>query len=179
MRSRPLCIAFSAFVLLVALGANGCALSRTVLDDSVVDRFADPEQELDFWDELATRPVVTNNDALHALLLMTEEEVASPSYESRVAEAVRRGWMSDARRPPEHASATVGMIAMAACDLIDARGGVTMLVFGPSPRVCTKELVFLELLPPRSENQSLSGLEFIDLVNRLEVEQAETTAGAS
>ncbi len=43
-----------------------------------------------------------------------------------------------------------------------------MRLLGPSPRYCTRELVFLGILPPRTEHQSLSGLELMDVVGRLE-----------
>ncbi|MCZ6543072.1 MAG: hypothetical protein O6768_05350, partial [Planctomycetota bacterium] len=52
-------------------------------------------------------------------------------------------------------------------------GGLTMRLFGPSPRYCTRELIFMDILPQRTEHQSLSGLEFIDLVGRIEDRLAE------
>jgi hypothetical protein len=157
--------AVAVLALLASLVAAGC--TRTVLEDSAIDRFAGPESELDFWDDVSTRSVVTNHDAIHGLLLVAGE-TPLVDYEARLAEARRRGWVDGTRRPDENESATVGMIAVAVCDLMGTEGGLTMRVFGPSPRACTREIVFLELIPPRTDNQSLSGLEFIDLVSRVE-----------
>ena len=54
--------------------------------------------------------------------------------------------------------------------IMDIKGGLTMCLLGPSPRYCTRELVYLEIIPNRTENQSLSGLEFIELVSNIEDE---------
>ncbi len=159
-------------VLLLCLAAclSGCAATRTVLEDSAVDTFADDDAELDFWDDLATRRVVTNNDALHGLLLVADDEDAAEDYETRAATARLRGWMNAESTPPADESANVGMIAVAVCDILDIQGGVTMRLLGPSPRYCTREIVYRELVSRRTENQSLSGLEFVDLIGRMEDE---------
>ena len=93
--------------------------------------------------------------------------------------AKERGWIYDPEydEVPANESAPIGMVAMAACQILQIKGGVTMRIAGPSPRYCTRELVFLEFLPPRSEHQAISGLEFIDLVSRLE-ERLEATETA-
>jgi hypothetical protein len=43
-----------------------------------------------------------------------------------------------------------------------------MRVLGPVPRYATKELVYMEILPLRTENQVLTGSEFVDYLNRLQ-----------
>lgn len=163
MRS-DLCI--SALVVAATMLA-GCAASRTVLVDSAAARFSEPEQEFDFWDTLATQRVVTNQDAIYGLLLTAGDEVPD-DYASRWQAARGRGWLAGDAAPPPGESATVGMIAVATCELIGTEGGLVMRLLGPAPRSCTREIIYLDLIPPRSENQSLSGLEFIDLLSRIE-----------
>ncbi len=160
MRVLPL-----ALLLLLA----GCAgTPRTVLDDSAADAYAAPEAELDYWDGVAERRVVTNNDALHGLLLVAGAD-AGDSYEGRVSAAFDRGWLAGVKQvAPANESASVGLIAVAVCDILGERGGLTMRLLGPSPRYCTRELVYREIIPARTENQSLSGPEFVDLVGRIE-----------
>lgn len=153
-------------MLLIALA--GCAVERTVLEDSAVDRFPGYEAELDFWDDLATRQVVTNSDALYGLLLVGGTEQPAADYEGRLAAARQRGWIGQGDAPSMNESATVGMVSLAVCDILDIDGGLTMRVFGSSERYCTRELVFREYLPRRTELQSLSGLEFIDLISQVE-----------
>jgi hypothetical protein len=157
-----------ALLAVLMLLPAGCAIERTVLEDSAVDTHAGYEAELDFWDDLATRPVVTNNDALYGLLLVSGEENPPDSYDSRLAAARELQWIGENQSPPINESATVGMISMAVCDILQVRGGLTMHLLGPSPRYCTRELIFLEYIPRRTENQSLSGLEFIDLLSHVE-----------
>ena len=166
----------------LALVLGGCAVERTVLEDSAVDAYPGYDAELDFWDELATRPVVTNNDALYGLLLVSGEDSPPASYEDRLAAARALGWMNENDAPPMNESATLGFIAVAVCDILDLKGGLTMHLFGPSGRYCTRELVYREYFPSRTEDQSLSGLEFVDLLSRVETDvrppaEKETEAG--
>ncbi|NNF45061.1 MAG: hypothetical protein HKO59_07870 [Phycisphaerales bacterium] len=165
--------------LLICVGLNACTLERTVLRDSASSTYWRAADELDFWDDLALRPVTTNSDALHGLLGLAGEEASTEAYDLRLAAARERGWISTDDELLRNESATVGMIAVAVCDILGVQGGLSMRVLGPSPRYCTKELVFRELIPPRTENQSLSGLEFIDLVSRMEDELRRQSAGAA
>jgi hypothetical protein len=153
--------------MLAALFAlPGCA--RTVLESSVVDATPADEAELDFWEGVEGQRIVTVNDALHALFLLADGGDSFVTYEQRLAEAKRRRWLPAGAEPAANESATVGLVAMAACQILDVKGGLTMRLTGPSPRYCTRELVFLGILPPRTEHQSLSGLELMDVVGRVE-----------
>jgi hypothetical protein len=164
MRSSLLLAIVAGLVLL-----GGCAGKRTIAESSAVDAYPGIDNELDFWDELATRRVVTNNDALHGLILLAMDDDPADSYGFRVNAARQWGWMKANKLPPDkNESATVGMIAMAICDILNIEGGLTMSILGASPRYCTRELVFEEILPPRTDRQSMTGLEFIDLVSRVE-----------
>ena len=167
MRSSRHCRRGAIVAAVFAGAVAGCAIERTMLEDSAVDAFGSVEAELDFWDDLATRRVVTNDDALHGLLLLAGED-GGIDYAARLEAARGRGWLPESTSPPKNESAAVGMIAVAVCDILEIEGGVTMRLLGPLPRYCTRELVFLEIIPGRTENQSLSGLEFIDLAGRVE-----------
>jgi hypothetical protein len=148
------------------LAVAGCA--RTVITDSAADKFPSADAELQFWEQLETQPVVTNNDALHGLILLADGQDPAQDYDQRVAAARQRGWLGSSEPPPAHESATMGMISVAVCEILDIKGGITMRVFGLVPRYCTRELVFLRYVPPRTDNQSISGLEFMDLMSRVE-----------
>lgn len=164
---------FLAVPLVAFLLASGCALvERTTAADSAVDRFSSADDELDFWDDVTTRAVVTSDDALHGLLLLDlgEGEAIPADYAGRVAAARGRGWLGGGDPPPKNDSATVGMIAVAVCQILDIRGGITGAVIGPTGRYCTRELVYREILPDRTALQSMTGLEFADLVSRVEDE---------
>ncbi len=151
---------------LVVVVLGGCA--RTVLDSSVVDEYPGAEMELDFIEHVSEQRIISTNDALHGLYLLTDGDDTAANYQERLAEAKRRGWLPENADPPANESMEVGFAAMAGCAILGEKGGLTMRVFGPSPRYCTRELVFLGILPERTEHQSLSGLEFIDFLGRLE-----------
>ncbi|MSR17831.1 MAG: hypothetical protein EXS00_01470 [Phycisphaerales bacterium] len=159
----------NVLVLLIALLgmslSGGCM--RTIFKGSAVDEFPKAEDELAFIERVETLQAVTNNDALHGFLLACEREDEFGSYMERVAEGVRRGWLPHDFNAPANESARVGWMMNAACIEGKVKGGLTMRLLGSSPRYATKELVFMRVIPMRTENQSLSGLEFIDFLNRL------------
>lgn len=158
-------------VSLTLLLTGGCAMDRTVAPDSVAETYGSPDDELDFLDGLERRRVVTNHDALFGLLMAADQAGVPEVYEEQLAAARERGWVSSDRDLPANESARVGMIAVAVCDILEIKGGVTMRLFGPSPRYATRELVFRRILPRRTENQSMTGLEFIDLLSRVQERQ--------
>lgn len=162
------CVVFCLFAL------GGCTIARTSVERSVVETHP---AELDFLDGVSQQPAVSNDDALHGLILLIDDGTAFAGYEERLAFARARGWIGEKETPPGNESATVGMIAVAVCDMLQIKGGVNLWLFGPTRRYCTRELVFLEFLPTRSENQSLSGSEFVDLLGR--VDDARDSAAAS
>jgi hypothetical protein len=150
---------------LAALLLAACERSR--VEESAVEKFPRGTQELDFLDTLSRQVVVTNGDALHGLIGFADGADLSTTYEGRVQVAKRRGWLpADWDRPAEE-SAQVGWMAVAGCRILGIRGGLTMRLTGPTPRYATKELVFMDVLPLRTENQALSGQEFVDYLNRL------------
>jgi len=159
----------SAFIALLtvvsAMGTAGC--QRQILPASAVDQFGTADDELDFLAEVHNMTAVTNNDALHGLFLFADGVDPATDYDERVALAKTRRWMPTGFDEPANESAPVGWLAMAGCEICDIKGGLTMHVLGPTPRYCTKELVFLQVLPLRTENQSLTGAEFNDYLNRL------------
>jgi len=173
-RTRYLTIAMASTALMLLVASSGC--QRSVAESSVVDTHADVAAELDYWDKVAVRRVVTNNDALHGLLLVADN-TAPATWEERLAAAQAHGWIdADASLDP-NTSAEMGMMAVAACDVLKIKGGVTMRLLGPSPRYCVKELVFHRVIPARSTNQALSGLEFVDFVGRVEDYRDTRVAG--
>lgn len=146
----------------IALAA-GCA--RTVVEQSVVDLPGMQQDELAYWEAIESRFVVSNNDALHALILLADGADDSVDYEARIAKARARGWVKG-RPGPANESAQIGIVAVGICQILEIKGGLTMRLFGPSPRYCTRELIFLELLPPRADTQAITGLELAELIGR-------------
>jgi hypothetical protein len=167
MRSdRSVTALLPAAIAAAALALAACERSR--VEDSAVERFPRGTQELDFIDALNGQVVVTNDDALHGLISFADGTDLSTTYEGRVEVAKRKGWLPSGWSRPGDESAQVGWMAVAGCRILGVKGGVTMRLTGPTPRYATKELVFMDVIPLRTENQSLSGKEFVDYLNRLE-----------
>ena len=145
-----------------------CACQTYMMKSSAVDQFPAPQQEIEFLDALEDMPAVTNNDALHGFLILEDGKDSSNDYQDRVVEGVRRKWLSSSFDEQANAAAHVGWMAGAGCRIMKIRGGLTMMIFGPVDRYAVKELIYMDILPLRTDNQSLSGAEFIDYINRLE-----------
>ena len=143
----------------------GCERAR--IKDSAVDQFPRSAQELDFLDALEKQMVVTNDDALHGLIVFADGTDLSSTYEGRIAVARQKQWVGSGWNPPADESAQIGWMSVAACRIVGIKGGLTMRLLGPIPRYATKDLVFMDVIPLRTETQSLSGREFVDFINRL------------
>lgn len=146
-------------------GTVGC--QRQMLAASAVEKYPAPDDELDFLSEVNAMTAVTNNDALHGLIIFADGVDPCATYEDRVTLAKSRRWMPQGFNAPANESATIGWMAMAGCQICGIKGGVTMHLLGPTTRYCTKELVFMQVIPMRTENQSLTGAEYTDYLNRL------------
>jgi hypothetical protein len=157
----------SAWLLILGIMALvGCR--PYVMSSSAVDAYPRADQQIEFMAAVEKMPAVTNNDALHALLMLQDGDDANVDYAARVQDAIRRGWLADRWSALPNEAARVGWMASAGCVVMQVKGGLSMHLLGPTPRYATKELVFMEILPLRTENQVLTGAEFIDYLNRLE-----------
>ena len=168
MRSRGR--VFFAMTLIWTLA--GCGLTdRTTVDQSAVVQWPSSNDSLDFWDTLESQSVTTNDDALHGLLLLVQAEPEPANWDERVAAAQRRGWLSSATTLKANESARVGTIAVCICHILDVQGGLSMRLFGKIPRYSTRELVHMGLLPGITENEALTGSEFLALIAATEQQQ--------
>ena len=55
---------------------------------------------------------------------------------------------------------------------------MTTTLFGPTPRYAVRELMFLNVYPPSTPNQSFSGNEFVGIIGRVEDYQRGNPADA-
>lgn len=154
-------------IILLASLALLPACARTLTQGSAVDQHATDDAA--FWSAIEDDRTLTNHDALHGLFLLADGADPNATYEDRVQAARNRNWIPPgAPNPVANESTTVGRVASVAAQIAEVKGGLSMRLSGPTPRYATRELIYLGLLPDRTENQSMSGLEFIDLMGRLE-----------
>ncbi len=159
------CVATAALVCVVAVG--GCA--RSTVTDGLATNYdrTDPAAEVVFYHNLANMTKVSNDEALHALTLLADDEDPTLTYDSRVEAAKARGWLNEDFNQPPDFVAQKGLVAECLVRMLRVEGGVWLTLLGPTPRYSVRELVNLGVMPEdSSERQAMSGAEFVGILGR-------------
>ena len=127
-----------------------------------------PHEKAAFWYELARRPVVSNDEAFHALLLYFAETDSAIDYAGRVKAMRDAGMLPGNFDRPGDERAIRGVVAYAIAKAAHFKGGFTMQLLGPSPRYADRALQYQGLLPSGSPNQAFTGGQFVAVIGRLE-----------
>ena len=151
-----------------AVSLTGCERSLVKTELPVNYSADDVDAEMNFWHGLTDQPVTSNDEALHGLILLSEGTDPNKSYDERIQWLKARNWIDGSFDRPANEAATRGTVARILCGVLDIDGGLTMRVIGPQARYATRELVYLEILPPSSDQQALSGIQFVGLISRAE-----------
>lgn len=162
------CHRWSIWFFGAALLLSGCRTAQ--VGEPLTGRLAgnEPQEQMEFWFTLAERPVVSNDEAFHGLLLFLDGTDPAEDYEGRVAELKRRGMLPEKFDGKAEAGVRRGDLAVAILKVLEIRGGVILTLFGPSPRYATRELEYLNIYPQSSPNQTFTGGQFMALIGRLE-----------
>jgi len=134
---------------------------------------------MEFWHQLADRPVTSNDDAFHGLLLYLDTSDPGTDYASRVQALKDRGLLPKNFNQPAEQAIERGTLAVMITKALGIKGGWAMRAFGPTPRYATRELVYLDLYPPSSPNQTFSGTEFLGIMGKFEDWQREGASAAN
>lgn len=149
-------------------GLGGCQSAKVAQPLTQELAGSEPQTQLEFWHTLATRPVTSNDEAFHGLLLYLDQRDDAPDYTGRVGVLQERGLLPMKFNRPADEAVTRGTLAVALVRAMDIKGGLTMRVFGPSQRYATRELMAMNLYPLSSPHQTFSGSEFIGVIGRME-----------
>src|SRR3954466_10555154 len=84
----------------------------------------DPDSQLEFWHTLATRPVTSNDEAFHGLLLYADGQDPARDYSSRVQTLKSRKMLSGKFDRPANEAVERGPLAVAICKVLDIKGGL-------------------------------------------------------
>lgn len=142
--------------------------------------------ELDFLNRLAERSVVTNAEGLFAMVLYVEaqqreheaegnnstaisEQIRvrpTATYDERVAEGKRLKWLDANWNEPGDQAMQRGTLARAIAVAYEIKGGVMMRLVGPTARYSSRELAYLGILSPGSEQQTMTGTELISILSK-------------
>jgi hypothetical protein len=124
--------------------------------------------QLEFWHGMENRPVTCNDEAFHGLLLFVKGDDDSKGYDERVAALKSMNLLSKGFNAPGQEAVQRGTVASALVRVLKIKGGWVMTVIGPTPRYATREMMYLNLFPPSSPEQTFSGSEFLGIMGRAE-----------
>jgi hypothetical protein len=146
----------------------GCstAVVRHPLPRSLIGNSTPVQGE--FWYQLGRQPIASNDEVFHALLLYVDGKDSAADYESRVKELKSRHLLPADFAGRSDEAVNRGTVAVALDQMLHIQGGLTMRIFGPSPRYALRAAVERGILPESSPNQGLSGGEFIGVMQKAE-----------
>lgn len=155
-----------AFLAVACCALQGC--TRSIVAGEHETAFADTSETaaLDFWHTLPGQSAVTNAQGLHGILLFADGTDATGSYEARVAELKSRGWVIESFDEPANMAMSRGTMAKALAHAMDIKGGVMMQLTNGSPRYATRELLYLAIMPPGTDQQIISGLDYVGVISK-------------
>jgi hypothetical protein len=159
---------FNLIVLVLVGLVAGCQHARVAEPLTKKLGGDDAGAQLEFWHQLAERPITCNDEAFHGLLLYLDNQDPSADYTARVAAMKSRGLLPGGFNRPADEAVTRGTLAVAITRALQIKGGLMMHLTHDHPRYATRELMYMDLYPPSSPNQTFSGGEFLGIIGRIE-----------
>ncbi len=159
MRHRAMLIVIAAAL------ASGCA--RTTIDHSIPTDYprTDDTAALDFWHDLSQRAAITNDEGLHGVLVLMAGNDPTTSYEGRLDLLREEGWIPQSFNEAPNLAMQRGTLSKAIVEALGIEGGVMYSVTG-ARRYADRELVALNVMPPGTELQAISGADFLGIITR-------------
>ena len=155
-------------LIIMVLVLTGCQTAKVAQPLTGNLAGNEPDAQMEFWHTLASRPVTSNDEAFHGLLLYLDGQDPAGSYADRVALMRSRKMLPGNFDAPADAAVARGDLAVAISRAMQIKGGLVMRALPRSPRYATRELVFMELYPASTPNQTFSGSEFVGVIGRIE-----------
>src|SRR5438105_111521 len=118
----------------------GCQTARVEHPLTAQSATEKPMSQGEFWYQLAQRPLVSNDEAFHALLLFNDSADPAADYSARVAMLKQRGWLAADFNKPGDDAIERGDLAVPLVKLLGLKGGLTMRLAGATPRYALRTL---------------------------------------
>ncbi len=151
-----------------ALAFAGCMSPRAGKPLAKELAGSDADAQMNFWHAMNDQPIASNDEAFHGLLLYADGKDDNADYAARVSSLKSRKMLPAHFDEPAEAGVRRGTLAVAIMRMLHQRGGITTTLLGPTPRYAVRELMFLDVYPPSTPNQSFSGNEFVGIMGRVE-----------
>lgn len=156
-------------MIIVAISLLGCAPGRRGMPLAAEFSGSDEDSQVNYWLAVTERPIVSNDEAFHGLLLFIDGKDEHADYAARVAAMHARKMLPVGFDEPLDAPARRGTLAVAIAKVLEIRGGLFMRISsGGLSRYALRELVYRGVFPPSSENQTFSGVEFAGVIGKVE-----------
>jgi hypothetical protein len=127
------------------------------------------EDSAAFLDRLSSQRTVSEDDALHGLLLLLDGKDESAGFEQRVDALRKRGVLAEAWELDAGRSISRGRVAYAVYQACDFSGGLILTLTGPSPRYCLRELRYRRMMGNGSQLAPVTGMEFAAILTRADI----------
>jgi hypothetical protein len=164
--------------LLIAALCAGCQAPRVRQPLTATLRGDTFESQMEFWHELSSRPLTSNDEALHGLLLFFDGKDPATGYADRVQAAKDRGLLGRGFDAAADEAMDRGTLACILVRALKIDGGWALSLLGPTPRYAVRELEYKGLYPPSAPWQVFSGAEFVGIIGRVEDYQQGSPAEA-
>ena len=128
----------------------------------------DTDSQMAFWHTMALRSTVSNDEALHGLLLYLDGKDDAGDYAQRVEQLKLRGLLKAGFDRPAAEAVSRGTLATALVGALQIKGGLILRVLGPNPRYAVRELQYVGIYPRSSPNQTFSGSQYVAVIGRAE-----------
>ena len=158
-----------SLVLVCLFAGIGC--QNATVPQSTLPRLAgnDPGKQIDYWHEIATKNLISNDEAFHGILLYLDNKDDTTTYDQRVASLKSRGYLPRSFNQPADRAVERGTVAVPIAKSLHLNGGLTMrLTGGMSPRYATRELVYRDVYPMSGVEQVFTGSEFVGVIGKAE-----------
>lgn len=152
---------------------TGC--QRTLVTDPLNVNYTPDniDAEMAFWTQLPDKRIISNDEAIHALIVFADDTDPHQSYDARVAALKEKGWLSGDFDRPANEAVSRGTVAQILCHVLDIQGGLTMRLLGPVPRYAVRELIYLRIMMRGTQQQGLSGIQLAGIMSRAESYQED------
>jgi hypothetical protein len=128
----------------------------------------DPDAQMEFWHTLASQPLTSNDEAFHGLLLYLDNQDPAADYQGRLQSLKDRGLLDRTFNQPADQAVQRGTLATALVRALKVKGGVFQRLTHDHPRYAVRELMYMDLYPASSPQQTFSGTEFLGIIGRIE-----------
>jgi hypothetical protein len=129
---------------------------------------ADVSAEMEFWHTLADARLTSNDEALHGLIILANKSDESKTYDDRIKWMIEHGYLPSGWNAPADDAVERGTVARILTGIMKIEGGLSMHILGSHPRYSTRELVYMNLMPPSTPQQGIAGIDFVGMIAKAE-----------